>query len=375
MDELCVIVSLVELDELEDDLAREAVLRERIVDDHDAAARPRDTNHFAHRLLANTRRHLVQTEGDARGVEARRIERQRRSVGVAKRDVRWPQLAGGNAQHRIRQVDADDFAGGGSESQRLLAGAGRHVQNSRSGLERCDLDDRPPETLERVSDEIVKRRMNRLSRKLCAHWPRNSVCIASETMNALLFTLIALFFLPVFVRRLLVKAPDGTAPERAARAACPSPGSERKLFVLVGIAAFLLSVGVIHALVTNRTPRSFGPAVAVGAALMGIGDAIMLWSVMSLRSWRLVPRVDTGHELCTTGPYHLVRHPIYLAVDLLAVGMVLWMPTLPIAIGAALVIISSDARARIEEVVMLSGFGDRYREYMSHVRRTLPGIY
>lgn len=101
----------------------------------------------------------------------------------------------------------------------------------------------------------------------------------------------------------------------------------------------------------------------------------MVWSSLVLRSWRLLPKVEADHELCTTGPYGFVRHPMYLAINLLAVGSAVWVPTGVVILATLMLIVGSDLRGRMEEKVLLEAFGDRYRDYQRRVRRTLPGIY
>ncbi|MDP9122046.1 MAG: isoprenylcysteine carboxylmethyltransferase family protein, partial [Acidobacteriota bacterium] len=73
--------------------------------------------------------------------------------------------------------------------------------------------------------------------------------------------------------------------------------------------------------------------------------------------------------------FQFVRHPIYLAMVLLALGTVLWIPNLYTVLGAVVMAIGSDLRGRAEEKLMLLSFGDTYRNYMGRVKRFVPGIY
>lgn len=45
------------------------------------------------------------------------------------------------------------------------------------------------------------------------------------------------------------------------------------------------------------------------------------------------------------------------------------------AIAWPLQTLGGDARARLEERLLIEVFGDRYREYMRRVRRTIPFLY
>ena len=137
----------------------------------------------------------------------------------------------------------------------------------------------------------------------------------------------------------------------------------------------LLWAGVVFALVERRVSRAVTVRGVLGAVLVLCAALLMAWSVRALRSWRLLPTIDAGHELCTTGPYGLVRHPMYLAIDLLGVGSAVWVGTAPIVLAGAVLVLGGDLRARIEERALVEAFGDRYRHYMKQVRRTLPLVY
>jgi protein-S-isoprenylcysteine O-methyltransferase Ste14 len=70
-----------------------------------------------------------------------------------------------------------------------------------------------------------------------------------------------------------------------------------------------------------------------------------------------------------------VRHPIYLAFNLLGLGAVVWVPHVLVALGAAALIVGGELRSRTEEHVLIAAFGDQYRRYMRRVRRAIPGVY
>jgi len=177
-----------------------------------------------------------------------------------------------------------------------------------------------------------------------------------------------LFWLPFIVRgqvdRMRGRA-DG-APVHAA------PGA-RWLIFRHSVATFGMYLG-LGAAVARKEVLDGVPA-AIGIALIGIGLGLALWTLWVFRSWRLRAELGPGHELCTDGPFRLVRHPIYTAMDLLALGTAVWAPnalTLGGVLGIALV---GDQRARAEEQILLDAFGERYALFMASTRRFVPGIY
>ncbi|HVY60444.1 MAG TPA: isoprenylcysteine carboxylmethyltransferase family protein [Planctomycetota bacterium] len=113
----------------------------------------------------------------------------------------------------------------------------------------------------------------------------------------------------------------------------------------------------------------------VAAATICLGAAVVVWTLLVFRSWRFRARIDPGHELCTEGPFALLRNPIYLSMDLLALGSAIWLPTPFTVAGLAFVIAGGELRARVEEKVLAEAFGSRYREYRARVKRFIPGVY
>ena len=147
-------------------------------------------------------------------------------------------------------------------------------------------------------------------------------------------------------------------------------GTRRPALALHAAGALLLMVSIAFALVQGRVSRGVGVRGVLGALLMVCAGLLMTWAIAELRSWRLLPDIDADHELCTTGPYGLVRHPMYLALDLLGIAAAVWVATAPALLAAVLLVVGGDLRARLEEAVLLDAFGDRYREYMRSVGRT-----
>jgi protein-S-isoprenylcysteine O-methyltransferase Ste14 len=79
--------------------------------------------------------------------------------------------------------------------------------------------------------------------------------------------------------------------------------------------------------------------------------------------------------LVTGGIYHLIRHPLYSSLMLLAWGIFFKRPDLT---GIVLTVAASlflAATARIEEQENIRYFGPAYQEYMSHTRRFIPFLF
>jgi protein-S-isoprenylcysteine O-methyltransferase Ste14 len=116
--------------------------------------------------------------------------------------------------------------------------------------------------------------------------------------------------------------------------------------------------------------RSTGLEV-IGAVILIASTVFTIWSRLVLGSmWSATAVARVDHELRTSGPYAVTRHPIYTGL----IGMVLGTALVSgngewILILIAVVVILV-ARATREERVMASTFPQRYEAY----RKRVPGF-
>src|SRR5436190_7880464 len=116
------------------------------------------------------------------------------------------------------------------------------------------------------------------------------------------------------------------------------------------------------------------PLVAAGIAVTAAGELIRLWGVHHIgaisrtRSDRLGPLIDTG-------PFALVRNPLYVGNILLWVGFALSARLVWLApVIVLLLAFEYHAIVRWEETLLTTRLGDPYRRYMTHVPRWIPRI-
>jgi protein-S-isoprenylcysteine O-methyltransferase Ste14 len=92
-------------------------------------------------------------------------------------------------------------------------------------------------------------------------------------------------------------------------------------------------------------------------------------------NWSIGLEVRREHGLVDTGPYRLVRHPMYLAIGLFELGLGLLAADLLVLIVSPLPFwLLVLRRLPREEALMERYFGDAYRRYASRTKRVVPWI-
>jgi type IV secretory pathway VirJ component/protein-S-isoprenylcysteine O-methyltransferase Ste14 len=185
-------------------------------------------------------------------------------------------------------------------------------------------------------------------------------------------------FLAVFLPRWLMRWRRALGDRSSNRSTAVRASSSYLPLVLHGLAAGVLYYGIaraVQAAPAAADPFVIAPQRLAGGLVMLAAAGLAAWALAVFPSWRLAARIESGHELCVAGPFRWVRHPIYLAMDLLALGSWLWVPTAIVALGVALVALAGDLRARGEERLLHATFGQAYDSYLHQARRFVPGIY
>jgi protein-S-isoprenylcysteine O-methyltransferase Ste14 len=115
---------------------------------------------------------------------------------------------------------------------------------------------------------------------------------------------------------------------------------------------------------------------SLGSLLAVAGTALVVRSRAELGpAWSFVPKADQETGLVTTGPYRLVRHPIYLGLILLAVGEALAFSSWPALFIALSGIVPTFAwRARAEEKLLSRTFGEHYEIYRQRTKMIIPHL-
>lgn len=165
-------------------------------------------------------------------------------------------------------------------------------------------------------------------------------------VDVLFYVMVAVIFL---VRRVPARKAPGVVPR---------------------VAAFLGAFGLLG--LGYLPPRQETWVVWTAAALSLLAHG---WMVVSLawlgRNFSIFPE---ARRLVTSGPYRVVRHPLYLGEILAAIALAL-LHLGPVALAALVAWIPIQVyRALVEEQVLAAAHPE-YQDYRRHVRRLVPGLW
>jgi protein-S-isoprenylcysteine O-methyltransferase Ste14 len=155
-----------------------------------------------------------------------------------------------------------------------------------------------------------------------------------------------------------------------------SPGSRLSHIVPLGLGAALLT-----------SPRFAGPILATrlypqsawtfwcGAALVALGLAFAVWARVHLAgNWSGTVTLKQDHSLTRSGPYRMVRHPIYTGILLAVLGNAIVVAEWRGFVALALITAAFLRKIGIEEGFLTAQFGAAYARYRAEVPALIPWL-
>lgn len=157
-----------------------------------------------------------------------------------------------------------------------------------------------------------------------------------------------------------------------------------RLFVYLGTTALLgVSFALFFSLRLQQiflwrtlTPRNeffgvLGDVICIGGVVLAV------WARLELgRNWSgSTATLKDKHDLVRTGPYQLVRHPIYTGFSMAMLGTALTSGLVSHYVGFLFGVTAFLIRIPIEERLMLEMFPGAYERYMHEVKKLFPFIW
>jgi protein-S-isoprenylcysteine O-methyltransferase Ste14 len=147
---------------------------------------------------------------------------------------------------------------------------------------------------------------------------------------------------------------------------------ELRIRVVIGVVVILLiRLGAFRGHGLNSDARRAG----IGLILFALGLGFAIWARIHIgRNWGTPMTQKDEPELVTSGPYHLVRHPIYSGILVAGIGTAValswWWLTAVVLAGLYFLY-----SATVEERYMIEQFPDNYPVYKRSTKMLLPFIF
>jgi protein-S-isoprenylcysteine O-methyltransferase Ste14 len=141
--------------------------------------------------------------------------------------------------------------------------------------------------------------------------------------------------------------------------------------VLAVIVILLIRLGAFRDHGLNTDPWRAG----LGLVLFALGLGFAIWGRLNIgRNWGTPMTQKNDPELVTSGPYHLVRHPIYSGVLVAGVGTAValsWMWLIAVVLAGIYFVYS----ATVEERFLTEQFPDTYPAYKRSTKMLVPFVF
>ena len=122
-------------------------------------------------------------------------------------------------------------------------------------------------------------------------------------------------------------------------------------------------------------PRTTEITFPVGASMVAAGVAFAIWARAHLgQNWSGNVTLKEGHRLIRTGPYAIVRHPIYSGLFLAFLGTAVAMDEVRGYLAFLVALEANVRKFKLEERWLTEEFGEEYSRYRREVKAIVPGV-
>lgn len=148
------------------------------------------------------------------------------------------------------------------------------------------------------------------------------------------------------------------------------------LFALAIVASVLTPIAALAGWLAPISALADPCLRGVGVALFVIGLSGTLWAQWAMgSSWRIGVDASERTDLVTQGPFRWVRNPIFTAMIVCTLGLVLLVPSVLALLAVVALIVGVELQVRlIEEPYLVRVHGEAYQAWAARVGRFLPFI-
>jgi protein-S-isoprenylcysteine O-methyltransferase Ste14 len=181
---------------------------------------------------------------------------------------------------------------------------------------------------------------------------------------------IALGFLIFLLALLAARLRAG----RAVKAAVTRRRNASIIWIFVqGIGIAIAGYGPVRVLLDPASPRAIAEGIMVLLLMLGVVWLFDASSRTMGKNWSVVARTREDHQLIQSGPFAVVRHPIYVALFFFMVAMAIADGhARNLLLAVPVYAIATWLRIRHEERILHEQFGTTYDAW---VKRFVPGVF
>ena len=114
---------------------------------------------------------------------------------------------------------------------------------------------------------------------------------------------------------------------------------------------------------------------SMGIVVMFSGLSFAVWARIHLgQYWSGRVTIKVDHRLIRTGPYKIVRNPIYTGILFGFIGTALVIGEIRVFLAIALILVGIWLKIKAEEKFLLDEFGQQFLQYKKEVKMLIPYI-
>ena len=136
---------------------------------------------------------------------------------------------------------------------------------------------------------------------------------------------------------------------------------------------FIQFTGILLSILPLKTSSAHN-ILYLWVSAFGILLGLITLSYNKIDNFRIIPELKPKSQLILTGPYHLIRHPMYSSLVIIVFGTSLYRNHLINFIGLTLLIVAVYAKAKKEEF-LLENFYPAYKDYRKRTAMFIPFLW